>query len=124
VGRRSGPAEWTLAYAVGGEVDVDTVTIADPDEDLLWLRSLAGRDLGSVDAPATLIAHDFSVPDLDPGVVATTDGRLSRGRLAVTGRSGTTVVGRRPSLLGGQRHHRTQEHACRRELDEATRTTT
>lgn len=117
VGRRSGPDEAVLAYAGGGSIDVDTVAVDDWDAADIRVTSLAGRRLDELTAPATLLVHDFSVPDLDRWSSLTVGGRLAGGRLRVKTRVGDARVSPPRRLLDRLRTLRDLERACRRELD-------
>lgn len=116
VGRRNAPDHAVLAYAEAGSIDVDTVTVAGWDAAEVPLTSLAGRRLGDLDAPAALLRHDFSVPDLDRWVWLTVGGRLARGRLRVDRREGDARVPPPRRLLGRLKALRDLERACRREI--------
>ncbi len=120
VGRREGPEHAVLACDVGGALPVRTVGVAGWEDARIPLRPLGPDETPLPEGVrATLFAHDFAVPDMDPRTSFTATGRLSNGRLDVEARSGSHTLGRRPGLFARWRGHKDLERRCRRGIKAA-----
>lgn len=103
-----------LSVWAGGRLHVDTVRVTDTGTDRLHIASLAGRPIP--DGPASLLGHDFSVPDLERWTPWVTAGELAGGVFNASGRPERTTL--EPSLSLRQRYRRQRdlERACRANL--------
>lgn len=111
--RRTAPDQGVLVWRTGGDLAADTVRVDNWDSDPVAVSSLIGRSLDLfLDAPAALFYHDFSVPDLDQRSTFLATGRLRNGRLSVTVRTGSRVLGRRPGIFTRLRALRTLKKRC------------
>lgn len=113
VGKRTGD-DGVLAVPKGTSVDVDTVSVDEWEADRIVVRSLVGRPLSELDSEeASLLGHDFSVPDVDRRSACQVSGRLASGRLHVRRRDGSLALERPPGLLRRLRSLRDLERTCR-----------
>lgn len=118
VARRERPNHSVLAYVSGGGLTVDTVHVEDWNVDHIPIRlARSGESTLPEGSPATLLYHDFSVPDMEPRTSFLAAGRLENGRLFVTQRSGSRILDERPGLLARWRAHRDLRRRCKTGLD-------
>lgn len=114
VARRAGPDHGVLAYEAGGLLTAETVRVEDWNADRIPVRPPAGQmSLPPEGAPAGLFLHDFAVPDMDPRTSFLARGRLENGRLLVSERRGSPVLGKRPGLLARWRAQKDLERRCK-----------
>lgn len=111
--RRETPDHGVLAYVSGGGLTAGTVRVEDWNADRIPIRSPgSGEPSLPEGSPATLLYHDFAVPDMDPRTSFLAAGRLENGRLSVTRRSGSRTLGERPGLLARWRAQRDLKRRC------------
>ena len=112
--RRTEPEHGILAWKDNeGLIRSDTVRVEDweakrPSVGLLSPdRALRG------DAPATLLYHDFSVPDREQRATLHLSGRLKNERLNVKRREGSRTLDKRPGIVARWRAQKELERRCR-----------
>lgn len=106
-----------LAVAAGGRLHVDTVERATPPGDAttsIEVRSLSGRTMPA--GPAVLLAHDFSVPDLERWASWLTRGAYADGGVSVDEAPERTTLEPPLTLRERLRRHRDLGRACRKAL--------
>lgn len=69
-------------------------------------------------SPATLLYHDFAVPDMDPRTTFLAVGHLENGCLFVNQRSGSRAISKRPGLLARWQAYKDLERRCKAGLNE------
>jgi hypothetical protein len=119
IARRTGPDHGVLAYKTGDALVAETVRVEDWDVDHIPVKPFdAHTSLPSEGVPAALLFHDFAIPDMDPRTTFLARGRLENGRLSVTRREGSRVLGKRLGLLARWRAQRDLERRCKAGLKE------
>ncbi len=114
VARRETPDHSVLAYVSGGGLTAETVHVEDWNVDRIPIRlSRSGEPSLPEGSSATLLYHDFAVPDMDPRTSFLAAGRLENGRLFVTRRRGSRTLGERPGLFARWRAHRDLKRRCK-----------
>lgn len=102
-----------------GRPVLEVVTVPDWSLDPLPLQ-VEGGGPARGEGPAALLAHNFSVPDLERGVQRLTRGHVEEGRLRVDGGApGPLELPPTPRLWERIQRHRTLERACRRGINVA-----
>lgn len=117
IARRETSDHGVLAYVSGEGLTADAARVEDWDADRIHVRLLGDESLRK-SSPAALLYHDFAVPDMDPRTTFLATGLLENGRLFVTRRSGSRLLGKRPSLLTRWRGHKDLERRCKAGLKE------
>ncbi|HSK99892.1 MAG TPA: hypothetical protein VK869_06110 [Rubrobacteraceae bacterium] len=114
VARRAGADYGVLACEAGGLFTAETVRVEDWDAERIPVRASAGQTpLLPEGVPAALFLHDFAVPDMDPRTSFLARGRMENGRLLVSERRGSPILGKRPGLLARWRAQRDLERRCK-----------
>ncbi|WP_025620272.1 pyridoxamine 5'-phosphate oxidase family protein [Salinispora cortesiana] len=119
VGARPGGHGEVLVVDVAGQHPfVDTVRRLDPGEDTINVASLAGRPLPT--GAAVLLAHNFSIPDLERWTPWRHRGWLTGGTLTIAEAPDRTALA--PPLGIWQRltRHRRLARECRHALNSGT----
>jgi hypothetical protein len=117
IARRETSDHGVLAYVSGEGLTADAVRVEDWDADRIPVR-LLGDEPSRKSSPAALLYHDFAVPDMDPRATFLATGLLENGRLFVTRRSGSRLLGKRPGLLTRWRGQKDLERRCKAGLKE------
>ena len=110
--RRTEPDQGILAWKDDGSVFSDTVRVDDWDTDRPLVSSLSQKELPD-NAPATLLHHDFSIPDREQRASLSLAGTLKNNRLSVTRREGTRTLEKRPGLIARWRAQKDLERLCK-----------
>ncbi len=110
--RRTGPEHGVLAWRAAQQTASEPVRVDDWEAERVTVRPASGS-LVPEGVPAALLYHDFSVPDRDLRAALHVSGRLENGRLAVTSREGTRVLGKRPGIFARWRAQKELERRCK-----------
>lgn len=120
IARRESADHGVLAYDESGALEAETIQTGDWETDRIAIRPLSSRGVPLPEsAPAALLSHDFSVPDMDPHATFLATGRLENGRLSVKRKEGTHDLGGRPGLIARLRAQRHLERSCKAGLKES-----
>lgn len=112
IARRSVPADTgVIAWSSGEGLRAETVEVGDWESERIPLR-FADGDPPLADAPAALLFHDFSVPDMEQETSLLATGHLSGGRFAVEDRAGSRDLPALPGLIARFRAQRSLKKRC------------
>lgn len=119
---RTDPDTEALLVRERSGLRVDTVRVPATDADRVTLTPLDGGELRGDGAPALLLGHDYTLPDLERWEPWTVRGRLVGDELEPRERDGHPGQELAPlGLLARIRRQRWLERSCRREISEAER---
>lgn len=119
--RRTDPEHGVLAWMTKEGLSSDTVRVDGWEAEHPIVRPLSAGGALPAKAPAALLYHDFSVPDMEQRASLLLVGRLDEGRLRVESRSGSRTLGKRPGILTRWRAQKELERRCKAGLKEQTR---
>ncbi len=116
VTRRTEPDQGVLAWKEADNIFSDTVRVDDWDSERPLVSSLSQEELPD-NVPATLLYHNFSVPDREQRASLNLTGTLNNGRLSVTHREGTHTLEKHPGLITRWRAQKELERRCKAGLE-------
>jgi hypothetical protein len=120
IARRSVPKDTgVLAWNSEDGLRAETVEVGDWEAERMPLRHPDGETaFAGADAPAALLFHDFSVPDMEQETSLYITGRLSGGRLSVENREGSRELPALPGLISRFKFQRSLKKRCAAGLEE------
>ncbi len=116
VTRRTGPDHGVLAWK-DGAVFSDMVRVDDWDSERPVVEPLSRERSLPDNVPASLLYHDFSIPDMDQRASLSLAGTLNNGRLSVAHREGARTLGKRPGIIARWRAQKDLERRCKAGLE-------